>query len=73
MIDDRYEFPELNYDDIQLLVELLASRQNLFYSFKILISKILSCLDKSITTFRVKALRAIGQIATDTPEILNEV
>ncbi|CAO3607925.1 unnamed protein product [Cunninghamella blakesleeana] len=70
--DSKFEFPELNYDDIQLLVELLATRQNLFSGFKVLLSKILSCLDKSVTTFRVKALRAIGQIATDTPEILNE-
>ncbi|CAO3608692.1 unnamed protein product [Cunninghamella echinulata] len=70
--DSKFEFPELNYDDIQLLVELLATRQNLFSGFKILISKLLSCLDKPVTTFRVKALRAIGQIASDTPEILNE-
>ncbi|KAI8093004.1 sister chromatid cohesion C-terminus-domain-containing protein [Halteromyces radiatus] len=48
----RYDFPELNRDDLQMIAELLATQ---------------------VITFRVMALRALGQIAANSPEIWEEV
>lgn len=69
----RYEFPEMHRDDLQLVAELLATRQTLYQNLDLFISKILDCLDKKVVTFRVKAVRAIGQIASLAPGILDEV
>ncbi|SAM09423.1 hypothetical protein [Absidia glauca] len=68
----RYEFPEMHRDDLQLVTELLATRQTLYQNLDLFISKLLDCLDKKVVTFRVKAVRAIGQIASLAPEILDE-
>lgn len=63
----------MNRDDLQLITELLATRQTLFQSLDLFVSKIMDCLDKRVVTFRIKAVRAIGQIATHVPETLDEV
>jgi hypothetical protein len=63
----------MHRDDLQLVTELLATRQTLYQNLDLFISKLLDCLDKKVVTFRVKAVRAIGQIASLAPEILDEV
>ncbi|CAO3591554.1 unnamed protein product [Absidia cylindrospora] len=68
----RYEFPELNRDDLQLITELLATRSSLFQNINLFMSKLLACLDKNVVAFRIKAIRAIGQITASAPEIWEE-
>ncbi|KAI8390911.1 sister chromatid cohesion C-terminus-domain-containing protein, partial [Radiomyces spectabilis] len=67
-----FQFPEMNYADIELLAELLMSKQALYQSFNFLLSQIVACLDKEIVTFRVKALRALSRLAAESPRLLNE-
>ncbi|OAD68960.1 hypothetical protein PHYBLDRAFT_172796 [Phycomyces blakesleeanus NRRL 1555(-)] len=67
-----FDFPELNREDIGLLSELLASRQPLYNSFQFLISHIMACLDNDSVSYRVKALRSMGRIATEVPTVLDE-
>ncbi|KAG0172225.1 Sister chromatid cohesion protein 2 [Apophysomyces sp. BC1015] len=63
---------DFNYDDIKILTELLATRGPLYKSYKFLLSQIIGCLDHSVVTFRTKALRSLGRIAADTPDVLDE-
>jgi hypothetical protein len=69
----NFEFPEMSRSDYVLLTELLASRQTLYTSFNFLLSEILTCLDKDAVIYRTKALKAIGKIAVEVPEILEDV
>ncbi|KAI8340910.1 sister chromatid cohesion C-terminus-domain-containing protein [Chlamydoabsidia padenii] len=69
----RYDFPEMSRDDLQMITELLATRQTLFQNLDLFVSKILDCLDKKVVTFRIKAIRAIGEIAAHVPETLDEL
>lgn len=68
-----YEFPEMSRTDYTLLAELLASRQTLYTSFNFLLSEILTCIEKDGVIYRTNALKAIGKIASEVPEILDEV
>ncbi|GAA5806517.1 hypothetical protein HPULCUR_012052 [Helicostylum pulchrum] len=70
--DKHYKFPEMSRSDYRLLAELLASRQTLYTSFNFLLSEILTCIEKDGVIYRTHALRAIGKIATDVPEIMDE-
>lgn len=69
----QYDFPELAKSDYNLFTELLASRQTLYTSFNFILSEILICLDKDAVIYRAKALKAIGKIASEVPEIMEEV
>lgn len=69
----NYNFPEMSRSDYILLTELLASRQTLYTSFNFILSEILTCLEKDAILYRTKALRAIGKIAAEVPEIMEEV
>jgi hypothetical protein len=69
----QYDFPELARSDYNLFTELLASRQTLYTSFNFILSEILICLDKDAVIYRTKALKAIGKIASEVPEIMEEV
>lgn len=68
-----YEFPEMSRTDYTLLTELLASRQTLYTSFNFILSEILTCIEKDGVIYRMNALKAIGKIASEVPEILDEV
>ena len=68
-----FEFPELNWTDTTLLTELLLSRNTLYKSFNMFLSEIMECLQSQVVTYRAKAVRAIRHIATDVPQILEEV
>lgn len=68
-----YEFPEMSRADYMLLAELLASRQTLYTSFNFILSEILTCVEKDAVVYRSNALKAIGKIASDVPEIMDEV
>lgn len=69
----QYEFPEMSRSDYMLLTELLASRQTLYTSYNFILSEILLCLDKDAVVYRTKALKAIGKIASEVPEIMDDV
>lgn len=71
--DTKFTFPEMARKDYGLLTELLASRQTLYTSFNFILSEILTCMEKDAVLYRTKALRAIGKIANEVPEILEEV
>ncbi|KAK4509350.1 uncharacterized protein ATC70_007701 [Mucor velutinosus] len=68
----QYEFPEMSRSDYMLLTELLASRQTLYTSYNFILSEILLCLDKDAVVYRTKALKAIGKIASEVPEIMDD-
>ncbi|EPB92937.1 hypothetical protein HMPREF1544_00011 [Mucor circinelloides 1006PhL] len=68
----HYEFPEMSRSDYILLTELLASRQTLYTSYNFILSEILLCLDKDAVVYRTKALKAIGKIAFEVPEIMDD-
>ncbi|RCI02117.1 Sister chromatid cohesion protein 2 [Rhizopus stolonifer] len=68
----QHEFPEMARSDYALLTELLASRQTLYTSYKFILSEILACLEKDAVVYRTKALKAIGKIAVEVPEILED-
>ncbi|KAG2212612.1 hypothetical protein INT47_000588 [Mucor saturninus] len=69
----NYEFPEMSRTDYTLLTELLASRQTLYTSFNFILSEILTCIEKDGVLYRTNALKAIGKIASEVPEILDEI
>ncbi|KAI8082026.1 sister chromatid cohesion C-terminus-domain-containing protein [Thamnidium elegans] len=71
-LDRHYEFPEMSRSDYLLLAELLASRQTLYTSFNFLLSEILTCIEKDGVIYRTNALRAIGKISSEVPEIMDE-
>lgn len=71
--DKHYEFPEMSRSDYLLLAELLASRQTLYTTFNFLLSEILTCIEKDGVIYRTNGLRAIGKIASEVPEIMDEV
>ena len=68
-----FEFPSLDKADILMLSEVLSSRQALYLSANFLLSTIMTCLDKEAVSFRTKALRSLGRMAAEVPEILDEV
>ncbi|GAN03777.1 hypothetical protein MAM1_0047d03232 [Mucor ambiguus] len=68
----QYEFPEMSRSDYMLLTELLASRQTLYTSYNFILSEVLLCLDKDAVVYRTKALKAIGKIASEVPEIMED-
>lgn len=70
--DKHYDFPEMSRSDHVLLAELLASRQTLYTSFNFLVSELLMCIEKDGVVYRTNALRAIGKIAAEVPEIMDE-
>lgn len=72
-VPTNFEFPEMSRSDYVLLTELLASRQTLYTTFDFIFSEILTCLDKDAVVYRTKALKAIGNIAVEVPEILEDV
>jgi cohesin loading factor subunit SCC2 len=72
-VPTHFEFPEMSRSDYVLLTELLASRQTLYTSFNFMLTEILTCLDKDAVIYRTKALKAIGKIASEVPEILEDV
>ncbi|ORY01377.1 hypothetical protein K493DRAFT_405563 [Basidiobolus meristosporus CBS 931.73] len=55
------------------VAELLGTRQGLYQSFDVLLSKILAALEMSVVAFRTKALKALGQVVVSHPEILSQV
>lgn len=69
----QFEFPDMSRSDYALLAELLASRQTLYTSFNFILSELLMCLEKDAVVYRTKALRAIGKIAIEVPELMEEV
>ncbi|KAK9727558.1 Sister chromatid cohesion protein 2 [Basidiobolus ranarum] len=58
---------------ILIVTELLGTRQGLYQSFDVLLSKILAALEMSVVAFRTKALKALGQVVVSHPEILSQV
>ncbi|KAI8363943.1 sister chromatid cohesion C-terminus-domain-containing protein [Blakeslea trispora] len=70
--DSMYAFPKLSRSDYTLLNELLASRQTLYTSCDLILSKLLVCLEKDAAIYRTKSLCAIGKIATEAPEVLED-
>ncbi|KAG9292179.1 hypothetical protein G9A89_023899 [Geosiphon pyriformis] len=70
-LEYRYQIPERS--EILLVAELLASRQALYQSFDLILSRILASLDMSVVAFRTKALRALGQVVVCDPSILSQV
>ncbi|KAI8062104.1 sister chromatid cohesion C-terminus-domain-containing protein [Gongronella butleri] len=69
----NYDFPEMNWQDLRMLSELLASRQLLARRVPYFMSKLLASLEKNATTFRSKALQAISGIIDIEPMLLNDV
>ncbi|CAG8475643.1 10449_t:CDS:10 [Rhizophagus irregularis] len=59
--------------DISLVTELLATRQTLYQNFDSILSRILVSLDTGVVAFRTKALRALGQVVINDPNILSQV
>lgn len=59
--------------DISLVTELLATRQALYQNFDSILSRILVSLDTGVVAFRTKALRALGQVVINDPNILSQV
>ncbi|CAI2165749.1 3087_t:CDS:10 [Funneliformis geosporum] len=59
--------------DISLITELLATRQALYQNFDSILSRILVSLDTGVVAFRTKALRALGQVVVNDPNILSQV
>ena len=72
-LSTTFALPEMSRKDYGLLTEVLASRQTLYTSFNFILSEILTCLEKDGVIYRAKALKAIGKIAAEVPEILEEV
>lgn len=68
-----YTFPDMSRKESAGLVELLSSRQTLYTSYDFIMSEILMCLDKDAAYLRVKSLKAIRSISSQSPEILEEV
>ncbi|KAI7900013.1 sister chromatid cohesion C-terminus-domain-containing protein [Cokeromyces recurvatus] len=68
----KHEFPEMSRSDFFLLTELLTSRQTLYTSFNFILSELLTCLEKDAVIYRTKALKAIGKIAAEVPEIMED-
>ncbi|RCI03673.1 Sister chromatid cohesion protein 2, partial [Rhizopus stolonifer] len=67
-----YTFPDMSRKESAGLVELLSSRQTLYTSYDFIMSEILMCLDKDAAYLRVKSLKAIRSISSQSPEILEE-
>ncbi|KAI9481206.1 MAG: sister chromatid cohesion C-terminus-domain-containing protein [Benjaminiella poitrasii] len=67
-----HDFPEMSRADYFMLTELLASRQTLYTSFNFILSELLTCLEKDAVTYRTKTLKAIGRIAAEVPEIMED-
>ncbi|CAG8454816.1 17701_t:CDS:10 [Funneliformis caledonium] len=59
--------------DISLITEFLATRQALYQNFDSILSRILVSLDTGVVAFRTKALRALGQVVVNDPNILSQV
>ncbi|ORX47214.1 ARM repeat-containing protein [Hesseltinella vesiculosa] len=71
-VKPSFVLPELNRQDLQMLVELIASRQILSQRVPYFMTKLVSCLDKETVTFRVKALRGLGRMISIEPTLLND-
>lgn len=63
----------MNTSDIELISELLASRNTLYKSYNGLLAEIVTCLHKDVVTYRNKAVRAIRHLVREVPEVLDDV
>ncbi|KAI9294127.1 hypothetical protein K502DRAFT_324980 [Neoconidiobolus thromboides FSU 785] len=60
-----------NRDIICILNEAIAFRKPLYQCFNSILSRILLCLEMNVLSYRSKSIKAITQIVSNHPEIIN--